>query len=115
MENDNKMSLKEAIDYIVSEIEPLISEYSVEWHDLDKYRGMEFKDSEGNDINDAEYQQVNMIINNIQALFYDLHPVLHFINSRHLFAKNMVASYNQLMQSLVDNGAEVQHIDQEVN
>lgn len=111
-DQSNIVELKPMVDAMSAKFEEFLTQYSSEWHDLDQYRGMAFVDKDGNEINKAEYEEVNIILNNLQALFHEMYPVLHYVNSRATMAKNLVDQYGTLMEKLIEGGAEVFKVDE---
>lgn len=103
---------KESILIIKNEFEKMITGYADSWHELNKYRGMEFVDNEGNPINVEEFETVNLLLHDIQIKFHDMWPLMDFILSKSTFCQNMATEYDKLMQHLIENGAESHDLSQ---
>ena len=65
--------------------------------ELDKYRGQI--------IDESNSAQVNDILTKMQDTFKELYPALYFITYRHQSATNMIASYNDFIETLKKAGA----------
>lgn len=63
---------------------------------FDIYRGKEIGD---------DLEEINKALQNIQNLYEELHPVLHFIAWRSRFAAQLVESHSAFIDSLKGAGA----------
>lgn len=100
------MELKDLVDQLDAKITEVHEKYVGFHKEFDAFRGKEVGD---------KVDEVNRILFDLQTVFQELYPALHFIGSRHQYAVNVCNSHDAFIESIKKAGGTTYNPDEPAN